>query len=73
MRGGLNGLSQKGLKPISINDSGGDSGGGANQPDWAKKIKRQQSTHNATRRASDVIRSGDTSGGGFAIKLEQDE
>ena len=69
MRGGLNGLSQKGLKPISANDSGG----GANQPDWAKKIKRQQSTHNATRRASDAIRSGDTSGGGFAIKLEQEE
>ena len=71
MRGGLNGLSQKGLKPISANDSGG--GGGANQPDWAKKIKRQQSTHNATRRASDAIRSGDTRGGGFALKLEQEE
>ena len=71
MRGGLNALSQKGLKPISANDGG--SGGGANQPDWAKKIKRQQSTHNATRRASDAIRSGDTRGGGFAIKLEQEE
>ena len=73
MRGGLNGLSQKGLKPVSANDGGGGSGSGSNQPDWAKKIKRQQTTHNATRRASDAIRSGDTRGGGFALKLEQDE
>ncbi|MCF6220300.1 MAG: hypothetical protein L3J65_04230 [Robiginitomaculum sp.] len=72
MRGGLNALSQKGLKPVSANDSG-SSGGGSNQPDWAKKIKNQQTRQNAGRRAGDAIRSGDTRGGGFNIKLEQEE
>ncbi len=70
MRGGLNSLSQKGLKPVSANDGGGSSG---HQPHWAKKIKRQQQAHNATRRAGDAIRSGDRPGGGIAPKLEQDE
>jgi len=69
MRGGLNALSQKGLKPISAKDSSGSS----NQPDWAKKIKNQQTRQNASRRAGDAIRSGDTRGGGFNIKLEQEE
>ena len=67
-RGGVNALSQSGLKAKPSEE-----GANNNEPNWAKKVHRQQQTRHAARRASDAIRGSDTQGGGLSLSLRQDE
>lgn len=64
MRGGMYALS-KGMKPATVE---GPTGGGKGQPDWAKKLKHKQRTHNAGRHAAhSMSRSGGGSSQGPSL------
>jgi len=67
-RGGVSALSQSGLKAKPKED-----GANNNEPNWAKKVHRQQQTRHAARRASDAIRNSDNGGGGLSISLRQED
>lgn len=67
-RGGVNALSQSGLKAKPK-----DAGANNNEPNWAKKVHRQQQTRHAARRATDAIRQSGSSGGGLSISLKQED
>ena len=62
LRGGLNALSKKGLKPASkeTND---------NAPDWARKVQRDQKRAHATNAVHHTLRSGDRPGVGTSPTL----
>ena len=64
LRGGLNALSQKGLKPVSRESND-------NAPDWAKQVKSQQRRAHATNTAHHTLRSGDRPGGGMSPNLNK--
>lgn len=62
LRGGLNALSEKGLKSASPNSND-------NTPDWAKKVKQSQRRAHAGNTAHHTLRSGDRPGGGVSPTL----
>ena len=62
LRGGLNALSKKGLKPVSKESND-------NSPDWARKVQRDQKRAHATNAAHHTLRSGDRPGGGTSPTL----
>jgi len=66
MHGGLRALST-GMKPMPKPD-----GGSKGQPNWAKKVHRQQKTRNAGRTASNAIRGADRGGSGTGPSLNPD-
>ncbi len=66
-RGGVNALSKNGLKP-KAKDAGSSS-----EPNWAKRVHRQQQPRQAARRATDALRQSDTRGGGLTLSLKQDD
>ncbi|CAN0533189.1 unnamed protein product, partial [Scytosiphon promiscuus] len=48
--------------------------GGPNaSPDWARRIRRDQSTRDAGMMAAAAVRDGDRPGGGTSIELKRDE
>jgi type IV secretion system protein TrbL len=48
-------------------------GGPNTSPDWARRIRRDQSTHDAGMMAASAVRDGDRPGGGTSIQLKNDE
>jgi len=42
-------------------------------PDWARRIRRDQSTRDAGMMAASAVRDGDRPGGGTSIQLKNDE
>ncbi|NNE56990.1 MAG: P-type conjugative transfer protein TrbL, partial [Hellea sp.] len=62
LRGGLNALSQKGLKPTSKESND-------NAPNWAKRVQRDQKRVHATNAAHHTLRSGDRPGSGTSPTL----
>jgi len=67
-RGGVNALSQSGLKPKPS-----DKANNNNEPNWARKVHRQQQTRRAARSATDALRQSDNRGGGLTLSLKQDD
>jgi type IV secretion system protein TrbL len=51
----------------------GSANGRNSSPDWARRIRRDQSTRDAGMMAASAVRDGDRPGGGTSIQLRNDE
>ena len=51
----------------------GPANGQNSYPDWARRIRRDQSTRDAGMMAASAVRDGDRPGGGTSIQLRNDE
>ncbi|KJS35346.1 MAG: hypothetical protein VR74_16845 [Hyphomonas sp. BRH_c22] len=51
----------------------GPANGQNSSPDWARRIRRDQSTRDAGMMAASAVRDGDRPGGGTSIQLRNDE
>ena len=54
-------------------NAGPTNGGQNSSPDWARRIRRDQSTRDAGMMAASAVRDGDRPGGGTSIQLKNDE
>ncbi|OYW84442.1 MAG: hypothetical protein B7Z22_10655, partial [Hyphomonas sp. 32-62-5] len=51
----------------------GPTNGPNSPPDWARRIRRDQSTRDAGMMAASAVRDGDRPGGGTSLQLRNDE